>query len=174
MAITDIDCRPLVKAGFAFKALKKWNGNEGIAFQANLYYKNKQVAEVTDDGWGGGLDIRWMGIRYDGSIHTPSAAATHAAAAKAALDALVGEAPAVHSHGMDLTVDAGWLLDEFATAHMMAKDCKRKTMFSRPTDGKGTYMVISRKFDPAVKAYIEKNHPGSTILNEVVDALFAA
>jgi hypothetical protein len=174
MTLTDIDCRPLVKAGFAFKALKKWNGNEGIAFAANLYYKNKKVAEVSDYGWGSELAIHWMGLRYDGSIHTPSAAATHAAEAKAALDTIVAETPAVHSDGMDLTVNAGWMLDEFATAYMMAKDCKRKTMFRRPTDGKGTYAVINAKFDASMKAYIEKKHPGSMILNEVVDALFAA
>ena len=56
-----INLRPLIRAGFTFKALRRWNGNEGTGFTANLYHNNRKVAEVRDDAWGGDLTINWGG-----------------------------------------------------------------------------------------------------------------
>jgi len=172
--MSEIDLTAVIRARFEFKALKTWTGNEGTAFQANLYFEGKKVAQVTDDGWGGELRIDWAGLRYNGTIHTPSKAATHAAKAKAKLDEIVAATPAVEFHGSTIKVDAGWLLNELVDFMLLAKACKKQTCFRRPTDGKGSYTSINRPFSPSMKAYVEKNYPGATIINEEVNAVLAA
>jgi hypothetical protein len=184
--MSNIDLTPIARAGFEFKSLKTWNGREGTAFQGNLYFGRTKVAEVTDDGWGGELRVEWIGLRYDGStrkafdhlegrkltawLKSQKAAVT----AHAKLAEIVASTPGVACEwdaDKPLTVNAGWLLDEFATFYMLVKDCKKKTCFRRPEDNKTTYSVYNRPFTPSMKTYIDKNHPGSTILNEEVNAI---
>lgn len=44
---------------FKLKSVKHVAGHDGQGFTCNLYYKNKKVASIFDDGWGGGLQITW-------------------------------------------------------------------------------------------------------------------
>ena len=45
--------------GVALKAIKTNIGHDHAGFQANIYLKNKKIGEVTDDGWGGPLQIHF-------------------------------------------------------------------------------------------------------------------
>ncbi len=52
--------RTLMDEGLEAKAVKYHAGHDGCAgVNANIYHKNKKVAEVHDDAWGGCLEIRY-------------------------------------------------------------------------------------------------------------------
>ena len=45
---------------YQLKSIKTMEGREGEAFSANLYYDNKKIADVRDDGNGGSLHIGYI------------------------------------------------------------------------------------------------------------------
>lgn len=45
---------------FQLKSVKTFQGMDGIGLNANLYYKNKKVAFVLDEGHGGELNIQFF------------------------------------------------------------------------------------------------------------------
>lgn len=49
------------KGDYIIKGLKRHRDHEGgmSAFNCNLYKKNKKIAEIDDDGWGGGAAYRF-------------------------------------------------------------------------------------------------------------------
>lgn len=44
---------------YSVGAVKKIRGHDGQGYSCNLLKNGKKVAEVLDDGWGGGLQISW-------------------------------------------------------------------------------------------------------------------
>lgn len=66
-------------AQYTVGAVKKIRGHDGFGYSCNLLRNNKKVAEVLEDGWGGGLQFRWLDNKtsavvnnrtYDGKPHS--------------------------------------------------------------------------------------------------------
>lgn len=173
-----LDINPTVKAGFDLKSLKKWNTHDGGGYQFSLTHLGTVVAEVTNEGHGGEVDIRWAGS-YTPADATPAQqkkiaqASNLAFNARTVLDQIVRNTPQIKTEydepgSSGLTVDAGWIMEELVNLAELRKVCAKKTAFRRPQDGTESYMVINAPYDPKVKAYIEKKYPGATILNETL------
>ncbi len=178
---TDFDIKPTIAAGFDLKGLKTWNTNDGGGYQFTLTHKGKPVAEVTNDGHGGPVDVQWMNLRWDGSVYIPSdvtpvqrkkleAQAVLSSSAKSALDSILAATPRVTTEwgGDPLTVDEGWAMGSLVDFAELRKLCVKKTVF-RPV-GKDADLVIKAPYDAKVKAYIESKYPGATIYNETFGA----
>jgi hypothetical protein len=162
----------LVAAGFDAKGLKTWKTRDG-GYQYTLLHLGKPVAVVMNGGNGGCNDIDWMSTTWDGRMTTPvdatpaqikKAAAQYALskAAKNSLDAFVAALPLHHYHGMDLKVDADWVLTELYNVAAMRKALRGKTLFRVD----GTEYQIKAVYDAKVAAYIKGKYPTATILNE--------
>ena len=188
---TEIDITPVVSAGFNYKSLKTWDGREGPAFQANLFFGTIKVAVVTEDGSGGEIRIDWIGVNHVGDARPKAMGPAlegrklsawrrsqkAALLARAKLFELADATPDVDtSEGRrdPLSVDAEWLLDELCSFTLLAKDCRGKTCFREEGDEEGVYQTINERFSAEMKTYIEKNHPGAVIINEAVNAILAA
>lgn len=190
LAPTDtLDITPLIKAKFDLKGLKKWPSREGGGYSFSLTHLGNVVAEVTNEGRGGEIDIRWANLRIDGSFYIPSdatpaaqkkaaIAATNAFNARTVLEQIVRTTPPVKTAydepgDTGLPVDGGWLMEELVNFADLRKVCAKKTAFRRPQDGAGSYMVLNAPYDAKVRAYIVKKYPRAEILNEVVAAMTA-
>ena len=45
---------------YSIKAVKTFRGREGIGVDATVYWNTTKVAEILDDGWGGGIHMTWL------------------------------------------------------------------------------------------------------------------
>ena len=179
-----VSLKPLLRAGFDLKGLKKWNTRDGGGYQFTLTHRGVAVAEVTNDGNGGPTDLRWISLRWDGEPLTfPSASPATLAkiakeaplsrAAKDALDAIVAGTPPVaneYDPSRHLTVDAGWLMEELVNLPDLRKVCKKKTAFRKAGGDDTSYFTINAPCDDKVRAYIAQKYPGAMILNDEVAA----
>lgn len=180
---TQVDPRPFFAAGFAVKAIKTWPSHDGGGFQYRLYDGRNAVALVRNGGNGGPTDIDWIGLRPDGSPSKPplgasvteanaiARAAEISIAAKAKLDALIALLPPIESSygGPALTIDAEWMGSTLLNHAELLNACKRKTCFRRPSDDESIYVSINQKYSPAAQQWIDRNHPGSIVLNTWVN-----
>jgi len=163
----------IIAAGFDAKALKTWSSRDGGGYQLTLTHLGKPVATVTNDGNGGPTSIDWLNMTWDGRVshgYNATPAQTKKAnaqyplslAAKAAMDALVASLPPHHYHGMDLKVDASWVVEELANIVSTRKSLRTKTIFQV----NGTEYQIKAAYDAKVAAYIKGKYPTAVILNE--------
>ena len=53
---------------YGVKAIKTFRGHDGYGYSCSLTRNGKKVAEVLDDGWGGGLQISWVDGRKDETV----------------------------------------------------------------------------------------------------------
>jgi len=176
--MSNVDITPVLKAQFEAKSLKKWNTRDGGGYQFNLYHRGKSVAQVTNDGRGGEVEIDWTGVRYDGSLWTPPTlegrkAATWnrnaklAQAAKAELDAIVAATPPVDSRfaAEPLKVNVGWLTEELVNVTGILRLIKRgKTVFAE-AGVDSEYYTVNEPYGPNMQAWIDQKYPGATVYN---------
>lgn len=163
----------LVAAGFDIKGLKTWRTYDGGGYQYTLLHLGKPVATVMNDGNGGCNNVHWMSMTWNGNLDvgadaTPAqvkkatAQAALSKAASDALDAFVASLPPHHYHGMDLKVNADWVLSELVNIAETRKSLRSKTLFRVD----GTEYQIKAVYDAKVAAYIKGKYPTATILNE--------
>jgi hypothetical protein len=170
----------LLDAGFGVSKLQTWRARDGEGYTFVLTYRGAPVASVEQGGYGGATDLRWLHLRWDGSVvplPTPATARQRLKAeeaarveqeAKAAFDRLVAEAPPVRFHGMDLTLNSDLLLGEILDFHERRKLVAKKIVFTVPSeDGLDQEYTVKGDLTPATRDWILKRHPTATILNEV-------
>ena len=169
----------LAASGFGVTKLRTWPSRDGGGYSFTLTYKDAPVALVEQGGYGGPTDLAWNGLRWDGSVLLPTTAtarqrakaeatAHHAQEAKAAFDRLVGAAPPVRFHGVDLTMSRDLLLGEILAFHERRKLVAKKIVFTVPSeDGLDREYTVQADLTPDTRAWILKRHPTATILNEI-------
>ena len=52
--------RLIADSNFSVKKVKTFRGHDGQGVNADVYHGRKKIAEVDDDGWGGGLSIHYF------------------------------------------------------------------------------------------------------------------
>jgi len=52
--------RLIADSHFSVKKVKTFRGHDGQGVNADVYHGRKKIAEVDDDGWGGGLSIHYF------------------------------------------------------------------------------------------------------------------
>ena len=50
---------------FSAKKVKEFRGHDGYGYNADIYLVGKKIAEVDNDGWGGGLRIHYISEDYE-------------------------------------------------------------------------------------------------------------
>ena len=50
----------IANSDFSLKKVKTFRGHDGDGVNADVYHNKKKIAEVDDDGWGGGLSIHYF------------------------------------------------------------------------------------------------------------------
>lgn len=173
----------LFRSGFGVAKLQTWRARDGEGYTFALTYRGVPVASVEQGGYGGATDLRWLHLRWDGSVvplPTPATARQRAKddeavrveqEAKAALDTLVAEAPPIRSYGKDLSMGVDMVLAEILAFH------ERRKMIAR---GKGVFLVpsgtedqldaeytVRGPYSPQVGAWIRTRYPTASILNEL-------
>lgn len=61
----DIGKEIIENSDWSTKKVKTFRGHDGQGVNADIYCNGKKIAEVNDDGWGGGLAINYM-VEHEG------------------------------------------------------------------------------------------------------------
>jgi|7_EtaG_2_1085326.scaffolds.fasta_scaffold19500_3 hypothetical protein len=61
----------IIESDFSVKSVKTLNGMDGLIINANIYYNNKIIGHIIDDGWGGGIDVTYY-TKVDGKLKRTS------------------------------------------------------------------------------------------------------
>lgn len=148
----------LIPEGQLVLELKKVSHNarlseETEAFVADLYVNGVKRGEVKNEGRGG------CNFYSDRTV-------------QAELDAYGKTIPPLVTKDFELVYDAdllvGEVLDEWLDRKMVKRLCAKNTVFRTPDMPKGEYRSLNRKYSPEMAAYVRKEHPNATIMNEVI------
>lgn len=147
---------------YSVKKVKSFMGREGLGYNCDLYRGSKKIGFCMDDAGGGGMyPIEWVDKSEEKLFNDH-----------------VASLPKVKSHGMDLTIDQGWFVEELVNEFELQKDvkkmrkqCETKTLY-RPLDAKqGQYYIHAVPYSEQVKGAIIKKHGEKVeIFNEVLAA----
>ncbi len=158
---------------WAAASIKKLNTHDGVAYTYTLTHNGQAVASVENGGTGGPTDIRWHGLRRDGTpipadlLTGPQAAYKKSLpttmAAYAAWNDLIASLPKVEAWGSMLKVDAGWLAEDILNIAEIRKGILKKILFE--IDGK-EYAVQGPVTEEA-RAWVKRKHPNAVILNDL-------
>lgn len=166
MSSNVVDIAPFITAGFGVSGLKTWKGREGRGFQFTLTFGKKRVAQISDDAFGGEVSVEWKGVYPNGTPRPGTTKPTLKAVteARAALTMLIEKGDDLtFGDGHTLSLDEGLVLEELINHFEMVKLCKKETMFRT---AEGEEFTVRERYNPGVKAWILKNHPGAIIHNE--------
>ena len=132
------------------KKIKSFRGHDGqLGFSGDLYFDGKFVAHALDDAWGGGFQFD-----YEHKHKATMEVLYEYGRKNGALDIILSD-----------------LLDKIEQHKWLKRNCKKKTLFTLPTDEADQYRTIKHVYDEKVKAHIKTKHPNATILNDQVKAV---
>lgn len=155
------------------KNLETAGGEETLRFRASLYFANKKVAIVSNDGTGGGH-------RYDFPKHGDHGAFSsyvktfHTLTLEPKnplhffllnyIKAMLDVCPKFNQ----TNINNDMVIDGLIKVFQLRKECKRKTLFRLPEAE--NWLVVSSPFDETLKQWLIKEY-GETviILNEQLD-----
>ena len=137
------------------KSIKEWNSPDGGGFTCNLYRGKIKIAEVYDDGRGGGAEFRWLKPEEEKQLR-----------------AFVKKLPVVKFEGMDLmdlNVDMGWFASELVSAIKEKRACRKKTLFILKDDPH--VWEIREQYCPVIVEWLRKKHGDK--LDEIINERYA-
>lgn len=161
---------------YSVGAVKKIRGHDGQGYSCNLLKNGKKVAEVLDDGWGGGLQIQWAdktvakvkNRSYDDKVFTFDGTVE-----EALFYVEVMKLPKIPASNdlpeMNTSVDIviGEMVNEILDMKAVQADLKKKFTI-QCTDG----TLLTWKITPVhtvekIKEYADKNYPGNKVMNDL-------
>jgi len=136
-------------------------------FQAVLLADGKPVADLYDDGWGGGVQIHWMGGKTNIAVQE--------AIRKLGEQKYLQEHPedgpeqakenALLYGDCELTIMA----NDALMLKRMARLAKKNVLFTTPNMVAGEYMTVKGSFDQAAKDWILKRHHNAIFINDLLE-----
>jgi len=161
---------PTQAAPWGATSIRRLATHDGEAFTASLTHRGVAVAAIENGGTGGPTQIRWNGLRYDGSplpteFTTPAIRKGMPAiqAAHGAWFELLASLPLVPFHGKDLKVSSDWLAEEVVEIADLRKRCLKKLCFTT----KGKEYALSGPISAEARAWLVRKHPDAVILNDL-------
>lgn len=162
---------------YSVGSVKKIRGHDGQGYSCNLLKNGKKVAEVLEDGWGGGLQIRWADHTTSAKVKNRSyddKGFTFAGTVEEALFyAEVMKLPKIPASdalpemntSVDIVIDE--MVNELLDMKTVQADLKKKFTI-QCTDGN----LLTWKITPVctvekLKEYAEKNYPGNKVMNDL-------
>ncbi|MFA5353699.1 MAG: hypothetical protein WC291_05675 [Thermodesulfovibrionales bacterium] len=150
---------------------KEFRGHDGGGFNLNLLLKGKMVAQVDNDGWGGGFSYRWLDKGAE------EAFTVIVASLPKWVDEEDPEFPQLFPEGLDYDMDMAieeFLIDPFVQNKQWKAACKRNgnTVIRLHSLKKGEYITIYQACTPDVKEGIRKKY-GEDLIEIVNDRYIA-
>lgn len=158
-------------------AVKTFRGHDGNGFSCNLLRNKKKVAEVVDDGWGGGLQFHWVDHNSSAVVNTRTyddkPHSFKGTVEESLFYAEVMKLPKLPAHDdfpemfTDPDIIVGNMVNEILLTKDITKELK-KNLTIKCNDGKLLSWKVSAKFSmDALKSYAMKTHPDSVVVNEL-------
>lgn len=126
---------------FAIKNFKSWSSHDGGGFQFSLYVDGKKFAIVTDDGWGGPVDVQCI---FASQLES--------------LEKYVSQFKWQYKgaeYDMDLEVWISNLVSEYMFNKKLEKAKKKGITFKLLDDGKDVFRTLNTLDLAKAKAYLD-------------------
>jgi hypothetical protein len=146
--------KTIAESPWNVKAVKKFRGHDGNGFNANLYHGKIKVAEVDDDGWGGGF--RWNTLDKEKYQEFEKFASLMTEPWEWDME---GEM----THGVDTVVEV--LVNVVLETKEMKKLCRDKTAFIKKDDPDNLWS-IKATYTPEIAKMLRQKHSILEIINE--------
>ncbi|MFA5702922.1 MAG: hypothetical protein WC982_05315 [Advenella sp.] len=157
--------------GWTVDKLKEFKGMEGSGYNADLYRDGVKVAEVIDDASGGPLMIQWLDKAtetFDTVDYQGKPFARRCTKEEKLLLEYVATLPAYECHGMTLAHSDETFVDDLVNHGFIVKQVRSlvrgKVAF---ITAEGKVYTIKTALSSDVRARIELQHKGATILNDI-------
>lgn len=163
-------------ADYTVGAVKKFKGHDGYGYTCNLLRNKKKVAEILEDGWGGGLQFTWLDydkkavvntLTYDDKPHS-----FNGTVEEALFYAQVMKMPKIKSYdNTDMHTTPDIVIDDMVGDVLMEKQVKadlKKQFTIQTKDGQLLAWKITPVYTVEVlKKHALKEHPQAIIINEL-------
>jgi hypothetical protein len=162
-------------SNYTVGSVKTFRGHDGHGYSCNLLRNNKKVAEILEDGWGGGLQFHWFDNNtkavvnsrtYDDKPHS-----FNGTVEEAMFYEVVMKLPKIPAFdGMEeMFTDPDIVVDEMVNDVLLAKQIKsdlKKNITIQCKDGKLlTWKVSAVHSADVLKAHALKQHPEAIVIN---------
>jgi hypothetical protein len=164
-------------AQYTVGAVKTFRGHDGYAYSCNLLRNNKKVAEVVDDGWGGGLQFHWVDHNTSAVVQTRTyddkPHSFNGTVEESLFYAEVMKLPKIESSDKELEIfpDADIVVGEMVNEVLMTKeiksDLKKKLTIQTKDKQLLTWKISAVHTFDVLKAHALKSHPEAVIINEL-------
>ena len=166
-----------MKPVYTVKAVKTFRGHDGYGYSCNLLKDGKKVAEVVEDGWGGGLQFHWKDNKTTATVKTRTyddkEHSFQGTVEESVFYEYVMSLPKIPTHdeldtmftSPDIVIDD--MVNDSIAFKKVASDMKKKITI-QDTDGKFlVWKITSEHTAEIIKAHILKKYPSGKILNEL-------
>lgn len=163
-------------ADYTVGAVKKFKGHDGYGYTCNLLRNKKKVAEILEDGWGGGLQFSWLDhdksatvntLTYDDKPHSFKGTVE-----EALFYAEVMKMPKIKSYdNTEMSTSPDIVVDDMVGDVLMEKQVKadlKKQFTIQAKDGQLLAWKITPVYTVEVlKNLVLKEHPEAIVINEL-------
>lgn len=162
---------------YTVAAVKKFRGHDGYGYSCNLLRNGKKVAEVVEDGWGGGLQFHWVDHKTTATVNTlnykDEPHSYKGTAEEALFYADVMTLPKIPAHdGLpemntsgDIVIDD--MVKDLLAVKKIAADLKKKMTIQTKEGQLLTWKISTVHTLDMLKAHALKKHPESKIINDL-------
>lgn len=163
-------------SSYSVSSVKTFKGHDGFGYSCFLLRGKKKVAEVVDDGWGGGLQFRWLDNTsavvhtrtYDDKPHS-----FNGTVEESMFYAEVMKLPKIPAENglpemfTDPDIVVGDMVNEILLEKDIAKELK-KNFNIKTQAGEILTWKISTKFPfDVLKAHVTSKYPQCLVINEL-------
>lgn len=163
-------------SNYSVNGIKTHRGHDGNVYSCNLLCNGKKVAEIFDDGWGGGLSFNWLNdvsaiintLDYKGEPYSYEGTVD-----EANFIAMVDKLPRIPASDdlPEMSTSADIVIDDMVNDSIAEKKIKsdlKKKLTIKSKDGKFlTWKITPTHSLEVLKVLISKNYPESKIMNDL-------
>ena len=162
-------------ANYTVASVKKIRGHDGYGYSCNLMHNGKKVAEILEDGWGGGLQFRWLD-KVQATVHTLNYKdENHSFEGTAEESLFYGEVmklPKIDSFdGKKMNTSADIVIDDMVNDSLAVKkitaDLKKNLTIQAKDGALLTWKISATHSMASLKIHALKKHPEAKIINDL-------
>lgn len=150
--------KEILASGWTVKNVKYMKGHDADSMECSLYFRNKRVATVWDDSWGGGFDFTW---RVDMEKEFSSFASQFTVPSQYFEKG--------QTYNMDIVVDV--LATEYDEIKRFRNPCKKKTLFTLKSDPPYVHYTMNTPFTPDLAVFLKGKYGKD--LKEIINTRYA-